>query len=79
MAAGGILSLPFIYLFVGWVLIPRIMQLNIGSAGELLDKKLGGHLRILASILFLIMRLVWMSVIISSISHLNGKKLQKSP
>ena len=55
---------PLIFLVVGWFLIPRIMKLKISSAHELLEVRLGPSLRILASLLFLAMRLIWMSVII---------------
>lgn len=60
----GLFSLPFIYIIVGWLLIPSIMKLKIASAHELLEIHLGVSLRILASIIFIFMRLIWMSVII---------------
>ena len=57
-------AIPFIYVIVSRYFIPFIMTLNISSAYELLEKRLGTANRILASVFFLIMRLVWMSVII---------------
>ncbi|MBN1542384.1 sodium/solute symporter [candidate division KSB1 bacterium] len=57
-------ALPFVYLIVAIFFIPYIMKLQISSAYELLEKRLGRKNRLLASILFLLMRFVWMSVII---------------
>ncbi len=59
-----IASLPFVYVVVGWFLIPYIMKLRISSAYELLEVRLGIEVRILASFFFLLMRLIWMAVII---------------
>lgn len=60
----GIAAYPFCYFVNGWILIPRIMKLKVTSAHELLEIKLGLSVRILASLFFLTMRIVWMSVII---------------
>ena len=57
-------GIPFIYVVVGRYFIPYIMKLKISSAYELLESRLGIVNRILASVYFLIMRLVWMAVII---------------
>lgn len=57
-------AFPFIYLVVAIFFIPYIMKLKISSAYELLELRLGLKNRLLASIYFLIMRLVWMAVII---------------
>jgi len=55
---------PFVYFVVGRYFIPYIMKLKISSAYELLESRLGIANRMLASVYFLIMRLVWMAVII---------------
>ena len=60
----GILAYPFIFLIVGWILIPRFMKLQISSAYELLEAKLGVNVRILSSAIFLLMRIAWMALII---------------
>ena len=57
-------AIPFIYIIVSYLFIPFIMKLKISSAYELLETRLGKKNRILASVYFLIMRFVWMSVII---------------
>lgn len=62
-------SLPFVFLVVGWFLIPYIMKLRISSAYELLEVRLGVRIRILASFFFLLMRLIWMAVIIYMVAQ----------
>jgi len=57
-------AFPFVYLVVSRFFIPFIMKLNISSAYELLQIRLGLKNRLLASFYFLTMRLVWMAVII---------------
>jgi solute:Na+ symporter, SSS family len=59
-----LLAFPFIYIIVAVFFIPYIMTLKISSAYELLELRLGLKNRLLASVYFLIMRLVWMAVII---------------
>lgn len=71
MLLSGMLAYPLIFLVVGWVLIPSIMKMNIGSAYELLELRLGPSVRVLASVIFLVMRLMWMAVII----HLCASKV----
>ncbi|MBN2456261.1 MAG: sodium/solute symporter [Sedimentisphaerales bacterium] len=58
------LSHPLTFIVVGWFLIPAFMRTRVSSAYELLEIRLGPSVRILASILFLTMRLIWMGVII---------------
>ncbi len=62
-------SLPFVFIIVGWFLIPYIMKLRISSAYELLEVRLGVSVRILASVFFLLMRLIWMAVIIYMVAQ----------
>ena len=64
MIASQIVVFPFIILTVGWFLIPRIMKLNVTSAYEILEMRLGVWVRLLGALFFLSMRLMWMSVII---------------
>jgi SSS family solute:Na+ symporter len=60
----AILGYPFIYLVVSRLLIPFIMTLPVTSAYEILEKRLGLSVRMLGSTFFLLLRLMWMSVII---------------
>ncbi|MBX3439166.1 MAG: sodium-coupled permease [Planctomycetaceae bacterium] len=58
------LALPFVYLVVGYVLLPLYMQQRVTSAYELLESKLGLSVRLLGAVLFVILRLVWMSLLV---------------
>ena len=64
-----IAALPFIYYVVAHFFIPFIMKLQISSAYDLLEKRVGVQNRVIASIYFLIMRFLWMSVIIYLVSE----------
>jgi SSS family solute:Na+ symporter len=60
----GIISFPFIYYVVGWFIIPRIKKFNVTSGYEILEIKLGISIRMLATLLFLSLRFLWMATII---------------
>lgn len=60
----GLLSLPFAYFIVGYFIIPYIMKLPITSGYELLETRLGRPVRLLGSIIFVLIRLVWMGLIV---------------
>lgn len=60
----GLLAYPFIAGVVGWWLIPYFMKLNVTSAYEILELRLGVSVRLLGSLFFLSLRLLWMAVII---------------
>ncbi len=62
-------SVPFVYFVVSYWFIPFFMKLKVTSAYELLEAKLGLHNRILAAIYFLIMRVLWMSVILYMVAE----------
>lgn len=64
-----IACLPFVYMAVGWFLIPFIMKLRVSSAYELLEVRLGVKIRTLASLFFLTMRFIWMAVIIYMVAQ----------
>ncbi len=64
-------SIPIAYVVVGYLLIPRFMALRVTSAYELLETRLGIQIRLLASIIFLATRLLWMALII----HLTADKI----
>jgi len=64
-----IACLPLVYWAVGWFLIPHIMKFQVSSAYELLEVRLGVRIRTLASLFFLIMRLIWMAVIIFMVAE----------
>src|SRR5699024_4114003 len=60
----GVLAMPFVYYVVGWFLIPRFMEMNVTSAYEFLEQRLGLSIRMLATFFFLSLRLLWMATII---------------
>jgi len=63
-----LLAYPLIGLVVGWFIVPFIMRLKVTSAYEILELRLGSGVRTLGSLLFLLLRLMWMSVIVYATS-----------
>ncbi len=59
-----LIALPFVAAVVGWLLIPFIMRLQVTSAYEILEMRLGLSVRILGACFFLTLRLFWMSLVI---------------
>ena len=59
-----VLAQPIAFVVVGYVLIPVFMRQRVTSAYELLEAKLGLGPRLLGAIMFIALRLVWMSVLI---------------
>ena len=60
----ALLAYPFIAVAVGWALIPYFMRLNVTSAYEVLEARFGLSVRMVGSLFFLSLRLLWMAVII---------------
>lgn len=60
----GILAYPIAYYIIGWLIIPAIMKTGVTSAYEILEKKLGLSVRLLGTVMFLSLRLLWMATII---------------
>ena len=58
------LSYPLVFLLVALVLLPVYMRQRVTSAYELLEEKLGISIRLLGASMFLLLRLVWMSLLI---------------
>jgi len=58
------LAYPFIFMVVGGVLLPVYMRQKVTSAYELLETKLGLSIRMLGVTMFLLLRLVWMSLLV---------------
>ena len=59
-----LLGLPIVFLIVGFGIIPVYMKHRVTSAYELLEDKLGISVRLLGVVMFLALRLVWMSLLI---------------
>jgi len=60
----GILALPLIYVTVAYGLLPVYMRHRVTSAYELLELKLGLSVRMLGAVMFVTLRLVWMSLLV---------------
>ena len=58
------LTIPLIYLVVGYGLIPVYMRTRVTSAYELLEAKLGVEIRLMGAVMFILLRLVWMALLI---------------
>ena len=64
MIFSGLLAYPPVIFVVGWLLVPYFCRLRVTSAYEILELRLGLGARMLASVFFLLLRLVWMAMII---------------
>jgi len=64
-------ALPFVFAIVGFVLLPVYMKQRVTSAYELLEERLGLSIRMLGASMFVLLRLVWMSLLI----YLTAKAL----
>ncbi|MBN2292474.1 MAG: sodium/solute symporter [Pirellulales bacterium] len=67
-AIGKVAAYPLVAVIVGWFLVPRIMKLSVTSVYEILEVRLGLSVRMLGSMLFLTLRLMWMAVVIYATS-----------
>jgi SSS family solute:Na+ symporter len=64
MILAMIVAYPFVVFVVGWLMIPIFMKLQVTSAYQILEMRLGLGVRLLGSVFFLSLRLLWMAVII---------------
>ncbi len=60
----SLLAMPITFYIVGFILLPVYMRQKVTSAYELLETKLGLSIRMLGASMFIILRLVWMSLLI---------------
>ncbi|HOJ75120.1 MAG TPA: sodium/solute symporter [Phycisphaerae bacterium] len=60
----SMVSIPIAYVVVGYLLIPKFMQLRVTSAYEILESRLGLSVRLMGSTIFLVTRMLWMALII---------------
>lgn len=66
-----VLALPAVYFFVSYWILPVYMKQRVTSAYELLELKLGIGIRLFGATMFILLRLVWMSLLI----YLSSKAL----
>jgi SSS family solute:Na+ symporter len=64
----GYLSLPFIFLVITRLWIPFFMRLKLTSAYEYLELRFSPAVRSLGAVLFVLLRLGWMSMVVFSAS-----------
>jgi len=64
VALTGILGLPIVYVIVGYLFIPTIMRRRVTSAYELLEERLGLRVRLLGATMFIVLRVIWMSLLV---------------
>ncbi len=60
----AMLAYPFIFVVVAYVILPVYMKHRVTSAYELLENKLGISIRLLGVTMFLVLRLIWMSLLV---------------
>jgi len=65
------LAYPLVFLIVGFWLLPVYMKQRVTSAYELLETRLGLSIRLLGAGMFILLRLVWMSLLV----YLTAKAL----
>ena len=58
------LALPLVFIVVAYGLLPVYMRNRVTSAYELLEEKLGLSIRLLGATMFLVLRLVWMTLLV---------------
>jgi len=61
----SIVALPFTYVTVGYLMIPLLMKYRVTSAYEIIEQRLGVGPRLLAVLLFLGLRFVWMGLMVN--------------
>ena len=59
------IAFPFAFFVIAFVILPVYMRQQVTSAYELLEERLGISIRLLGVFMFLSLRLVWMSLLIS--------------
>ncbi|MDD4192878.1 MAG: hypothetical protein PHI28_16190, partial [Mangrovibacterium sp.] len=76
----GMFAFPFTHWVVGWYIIPKFMKEDVSSAYELLEKKLGLSIRMMASVFFLSLRFLWMAtVIFATVDMAIGAVIEITP
>ena len=64
MLLTSLLAYPIVFYIVGYLLLPVYMKQRVTSAYELLESRLGLSARILGGLMFIMLRLVWMSLLV---------------
>ena len=64
LVLSSLLAYPFVFYIVGFLLLPVYMKQRVTSAYELLENRLGVGTRLLGGLMFIALRLVWMSLLV---------------
>jgi solute:Na+ symporter, SSS family len=79
----GYLSLPLTFLVITCLWIPFFMRLKLTSAYEYLELRFSRPVRVLGAILFVLLRLGWMSMVVfaasKALDHIKGPDWQFLP
>lgn len=67
----SITALPLVFLLIAFWILPVYMKQHVTSAYELLEERLGVGIRLLGAAMFVLLRLVWMSLLV----YLTAKAL----
>ena len=68
MLLGQTAAYPFVFIIVGFGIIPLLMRQQVTSAYELLEGRLGLSIRLAAAGVFILLRLCWMATILYATS-----------
>jgi len=76
----GMFAFPITHWVVGWYIIPKLMKEDVSSAYELLEKRLGLSIRLMASFFFVSLRFLWMATIIfATVDTAIGAMIEMTP
>lgn len=64
----GYLAIPFTFVVISYVWIPFFMRLKLTSAYEYLEQRFSYPVRLLGAVLFILLRLGWMSMVVFAAS-----------
>ena len=64
----GYLAIPVTYVVISYVWIPFFMRLKLTSAYEYLERRFSYGVRLLGAVLFILLRLGWMSMVVFAAS-----------
>ncbi|MBN1346665.1 MAG: sodium/solute symporter [Phycisphaerae bacterium] len=75
-----VLAIPIAYFIVAYWVIPFFMRLPITSAYEYLQERFGGETRTVGAVLFVLIRVIWMSVVVytasGAMARMTGMRLE---
>jgi len=64
MMLAQVIAFPVVAVLICWLVIPYIMRLRVTSGYEILEYRFGEDVRLLAAVIFLTLRFLWMGLVI---------------